>query len=364
VTVIVNAKDLASLASVAAKVASPKTTVPILSSVRLASDGFAITAEGYDHETHVITRANAEGEMPPTCVDAALMARLTGRLSGDVKLTLDEVNRTLIMKGGRSEHRLFTMPVDTYPHLPPTPGRVGESDWFTTAVSLVKSSAAPPDHPTPQLSTIRVNASGETLTLEATDRYRVSRAELPWTGGDIAANVPAERLSDFSKTFDGPVILGYNGAFLSIGNSSRTVTTLLADGADLVLGRFFTQDFKGGSFTAAREELLGAIRDVMETVEKNRPALFTFTSDVITVRSEGNQRGTSTAEIEGDYDGDDLEIKFSPRYLADAVSSLVDPWVRIDFTTPFRPARIAGLTEPGVEPKTAIQHVVMPFRDN
>ena len=73
------------------------------------------------------------------------------------------------------------MPADDYPTLPSAPQPSGSIDGhlFTQAVAQV-SVAADRGDTLPILTGVRVEVEGDTMTLLATDRYRLAMRELHW----------------------------------------------------------------------------------------------------------------------------------------------------------------------------------------
>src|SRR5690606_2555462 len=100
---------------------------------------------------------------------------------------------------------LQCLPIDEYPSLPPMPEETGTvaSAQFAEAVAQVVV-AAGRDELLPVFTGVRVEIEGDTLSLLATDRYRMALKEITWNPGNpqISANalVPARVLSDTSKS--------------------------------------------------------------------------------------------------------------------------------------------------------------------
>ncbi len=106
---------------------------------------------------------------------------------------------------GASRFTLLTMPVEDYPALPAMPTEVGvvRGDHFTEAVAQV-TVAASRDDTLPLLTGVRMEIEGDTITLLATDRYRLALRTLTWTpaspSGSEIALVRARTLSDAAKS--------------------------------------------------------------------------------------------------------------------------------------------------------------------
>ena len=98
---------------------------------------------------------------------------------------------------GSARFSLQTMPVEDYPTLPAMPTATGTvpSEAFAHAVAQAVT-AAGRDDMLPVLTGVRIEIDGSTISLLATDRFRLSHRELSWdprTPDDTyAALVPAQ----------------------------------------------------------------------------------------------------------------------------------------------------------------------------
>ena len=105
---------------------------------------------------------------------------------------------------GSSRFSLLRMPAEEYPSLPVSPEPSGSvaGDVFTQAVAQV-SIAADRSDTLPILTGVRVELDGSTMTLLATDRYRLAMRELEWNPRDTAAAavllIPARTLAETAK---------------------------------------------------------------------------------------------------------------------------------------------------------------------
>src|SRR5690606_30801322 len=99
--------------------------------------------------------------------------------------------------------------------------------------------AAGRDDMLPMLTGVRVEIEGETVTLAATDRYRLAVRELTWNPArpdlSAVALVPARTLAETAKSFGtGEVVLalaaGDQDSLVGFEAGSRRTTTRLLDG--------------------------------------------------------------------------------------------------------------------------------------
>jgi DNA polymerase-3 subunit beta len=98
-----------------------------------------------------------------------------------VTVTTAEGGHKVEVTCGSARFTLPTLPVEEYPALPDLPAAAGQVDRaaFAAAVEQV-ALAAGRDDTLPVLTGVRIELSGETMTLAATDRYRLAVRELAW----------------------------------------------------------------------------------------------------------------------------------------------------------------------------------------
>ncbi len=134
------------------------------------------------------------------------------------------------------------MAVEDYPTLPTLPEETGTlpADLFAEAIGQV-AIAAGRDDTLPMLTGIRVEISGDTVVLAATDRFRLAVRELTWSAAspdiEAAVLVPAKTLAEAARTgIDGSDVrlslgagagVGKDGLLGISGNGKRSTTRLL-----------------------------------------------------------------------------------------------------------------------------------------
>lgn len=235
-------ESFAEAVSWVAKNLPTRPAVPVLSGVLLTGSDDGLTISGFDYEVSAEAQIAAEIASPGSVL-------VSGRLLSDITRALPDKPVDFYVDGNRvaltcgsAKFSLPTMAVEDYPTLPALPDDTGglPADLFAEAIAQV-AIAAGRDDTLPMLTGIRVEISGETVVLAATDRFRLAVRELTWSAlaADVEASVlvPAKTLSEAAKAgIDGAEVrlalgsgsgVGKDGLLGISGNGKRSTTRLL-----------------------------------------------------------------------------------------------------------------------------------------
>ena len=356
--------QLAEAVAWTARALPARPTAPVLAGMRLHA-GAELTLSTFDYEV------SAQATVP-VVIDEEGAVLVSGRLLAEivrslparpVDLTTDGTRATL--KCGSATFTLVLLPEDEYPTLPEMPplaGSVG-SDALATAIGQV-AIAAGRDDTLPALTGIRIEIQGDTLTLVATDRYRLAVRELRWNPArpdlSTAVLVPARVLGDTARalTSGAEVSISLGGdSLIGFAGAERQTTTRLLSGeypkyASLLPSEFSaTAELVAGSFAEA-------VKRVALVAERNTPVRLAFGPGQLVLEAGASEEAQAVEILEAAFEGEDLQIAFNPQYLLDGVQAIDSDTARISFTSPTKPAVITGKT--GREPD--YRYVIMPIR--
>ncbi|MGL5857240.1 MAG: DNA polymerase III subunit beta [Angustibacter sp.] len=348
--------------------------VPVLAGllIKVSSEGqLILSAFDYEVSAEISVAADVEKEG---------VALVSGRLLADISKNLQAKPVQVAADGakvsvtcGPSRFSLLTMPVDDYPELPAMPRTVGSisGDAFATAVQQV-TIAAGRDDTLPILTAVRVEVSDSTMTLLSTDRYRLAMRTLAWSPADTAAEavalIPARTLSETARALgpglDVELSLGNPGTgdgLVGFTAGSRRTTSRLLDGEYPKVTSIFptTSDARAVVDTAG---LIEAVKRVALVAERNTPVRLKFEPTVVTIEAGQGEDAQASEQMSVALDGDELQIAFNPQYLLDGLGALHQPYARLSFTHPTKPALLTGQPEPDAEPDSTFQYVLMPVR--
>jgi DNA polymerase-3 subunit beta len=345
--------------------------LPVLAGMRLQA-GETLTLSSFDYDVSAQASlpvvAEEEGDI---LVSGKLLAEITRSLPPRPVEIETDGTRTMVTCGS-AHFSLLMLPSEDYPALPAMPPAVGtvESDVFASAVAQV-AAAAGRDDTLPALTGVRMEIEGDTLTLIATDRYRLAVRELHWkpTQPDLTAAVlvPGKALSDTARALtagaevsialalpgeSGDGMIGFEGG------GRRTTTRLL--GGEFPRYQALLPDHVNATAELQSSSLAESVKRVALVAERNTPVRLSFSEGQLLLEAGTGDEAQAAETIEASYEGDDIQIAFNPTYLLDGLSAADSDTVRISFTAPSKPAVITG--KPAADQAPDYRYLLMPIR--
>ena len=391
--------------------------LPVLSGllVQAAADGLTLSCFDYEVSARVSIDADVT-ETGSALVPGRLLAEITRSLPGHPVEVDDKDDVTLTC--GPASFSLVTLPIGEYPRLPELPRLAGTVDGgvFATAIGQV-TPAASRDDTLPVITGVNVEIEGDTITLVATDRYRLAIRELGWNparpGTSSTLLVPAKTLADAARMMAPGVPVrimtrGTDGdpgtsrtrstqgsgpadAMIGFESGGRRLTTRLIAGEYIKYSSKFPADFGShGDMPAAA--LAEAVRRVALVAERGSSVRLSFEPGMVTIEAGTKGQARARETVAADFGGDESAIAFSPHYLLDGLAAALtaaagapapqdatgsgksdrntDPTssvpaegrIRLQFTSPTKPALITGHRRPDDDSAPDYRYLVVPLR--
>lgn len=367
----------------AARSLPTRPSVPILAGLLVRADVSGVVLSSFDYETSAQITVKAEvADEGEVLVSGRLLADISRSLPGKpVDITADGNRVELVC--GSARFTLQTLPVADYPTLPTLPEATGTvpSEVFAHAVAQVVV-AAGRDELLPVFTGVRVEIEGETVSLLATDRYRMALREFSWNPAtpqiSAVALVPAKVLSDTARSMSageqiilslasagsGDGIIGFEGH--GAGGDRQTTTRLLDGEFPKVRHIMNTQPVMSVRLNTA--DTIAAARRVSLVAERNTSLRMLIGDGVVTLEAATGDQAQASEALEAVVDqpgGGDPAVTaagFNPTYLLDALGAFDTAYVNLAFTAPSKPCQLTGLTEIDGDPITDYRHVIMLMR--
>jgi DNA polymerase III subunit beta len=387
--------------------------LPVLSGLLLQAAADGLTMSCFDYEVSARISIDADVTEPGTAlVPGRLLAEITRSLPGHPVEVDDKDDVTLTC--GPASFSLVTLPMGEYPRLPELPRLAGTVDGgvFATAIGQV-TPAASRDDTLPVITGVNVEIEGDTLTLVATDRYRLAIRELGWSparaGTSSTLLIPAKTLADAARMMAPGVPVrimtrGTDGdprtagakhaqgagavdAMIGFESGGRRLTTRLIAGEYIKYSSKFPADFGSyGEMPAA--PLAEAVRRVALVAERGSSVRLSFEPGRVTIEAGTKGQARARETVAADFSGDETAIAFSPQYLLDGLAAALtaaasapgspapqaqdgtttakeEGRIRLQFTGPTKPALITGsqgAEQVGGESAPDYRYLVVPLR--
>lgn len=332
-----------------------------------------VTLSASDLETSAKSTFDAEiKETGRVLVPGRLLSEISKALPNkSVSFTLDG-NRVLVTAGS-AKFTLPTLPLNEYPNLPNMPEQSGAiaSDLFATAINQV-AVAAGRDDSLPTLTGVHVDISRETITLAATDRYRLAVREINWTPNDpdiaTSALLRARTLADAAKTIGNTKSVSVaiapstsNERLVGFASEAKTMTSRQLDGSFPPYRHLLPTE---STATAVIEvaKLLDSVRRVALVTDKTVPLRLKFNNNTLQLEAGAGDEAQATEELEINYQGEAIDIAFNPTFLSDGLTALGTSYVNIAFTGSNKPAMLTGQNKVDGKADSSFRYLLMPMR--
>ncbi len=366
-------ENLAKGLSIVGRAVAPRSTLPVLGNVLLATDAGRLKLSATNLEVGINcwigARVEEEGA---TTVPARTFVDLVNALPPDqVDMELVTRTQTLNLRAGRSEANIKGIDAQEFPivAVPDDEGGISvEPDVLRTAVSQVAFAAAT-DESRPILTGVLAKFEDSQLTFAAADGYRLSVRTIPLpqpVSDPFNIIIPARALTELGRISGeqkDPIII----------TVTPTRNQVIFQLTDIVLvSQLIDGNFPDYRQIIPRESLTHTIADTAAFLKACKAALI-FARDAahitrvhikpgselvpghVVISATSAETGDDVSEFDATVKGDEIEIAFNVRYMIDLLSVVGTPQVAMDTTTSSSP----GVVRPVGD--TDYTHVIMPM---
>jgi DNA polymerase III subunit beta len=360
-------EELVAKLSIVSRAVSTRAATQALSGILLSAGEGGVTLSATDGEMGLRTPLEAEVASTGTALLPGRLLAELARSLGDasVEIELRESERDVEIRSGGSSFHLRTLSAEDFPKLPDE----GDEPLSLPAAAVAETvelvaRAASRDDMRPVLTGVLVSATGQEMTMVATDSYRlaVKRTELESAiGGELEANIPARALRELGRlvaggeTGDVAVSLLPNQAVFKAGGI--LLNTRLIDGQFPNFRQLLPESYEH-DVRLPRPEFLEVARRVSQLAQRNAPLRLSFSAGELKVSASTPDVGDAEETMPAAFEGEPLEIGFNPEFLRDGIESVEGDEVMLRLISPLRP----GLLQP--VDNEDFRYLVMPIRLN
>lgn len=335
---------------------SNRTTIPILTGIKLTLTEQGLTLTGSDADISIETFISAEAKEYELFIEktgsivlqpARFFSDIVRKLPDDVfTLEVKDKYQTEITSSS-SEFIIHGLDADNYPRLP----QIEEQEAFHISIPLLKQVirqtviAVSLHESRPILTGVNLSIENSQLKAVATDSHRLSQRVIPLeVSDDISYNivVPGKSLAELSRllgesTEDVEIIVTENQILFKTPDTyfySRLLEGNYPNTERLIPASANTY------ITLDATVLLGAIEraSLLSHAGKNNVVKMTVEKDAVTLTGNSPDIGRVEEEVAFiKIEGEPLEISFNPDYMKDALNTFGAMDVVIQLLSPLRP---------------------------
>ena len=332
-----------------------------------------ITLTGSDLETSTKASISADiNTKGKVLVPGRLLAEIARSLPAKpISFTLDGTR--VLVKAGSAKFTLPTLPANEYPNLPELPQAAGSipGDVFAAAVQQV-AIAAGKDDSLPTLTGVQIEINKNTITLAATDRYRLAVKEINWLPKDqnleSSTLLRARTLVDAAKSLvgSGEIVFALspsitNEKLVGFVSEEKSMTSRTLDGTFPPFRHLLPSESTAEA-TIEVAPFLDSVRRVALVTDKTVPLRLIFANNTLQLEAGTGEDAQATEELNINYSGENINIAFNPTFLTDGLQAINSPFVHISFTGDKKPAVLTGKNEPGGATNNSYKYLLMPMR--
>lgn len=335
---------------------SSRTTIPILTGIKLTADPDGLTLTGSDADISIETYLSAEDENNELTIDqtGAIVLQPARFLSDIVKKLPDESfslevldHFQVAITSASSSFTINGLDANHYPRLP----EIDAQDRFMLPVRLFKQVikqtviAVSTHESRPILTGVQMTIQDSQLKAVATDSHRLSRRVIPL---DVEKDkhynivIPGKSLTELSRLLDDDLenlemIITENQVLFKTKDTSFYTRLLEGNYPDtdrLIPSNTATQ------VTLDANVLLGAVEraSLLSHEGKNNVVKLTVESDFIQISGNSPEVGKVEEEVSfKKIEGDPIQIAFNPDYMKAALNAYGPMEISLQLVTSLRP---------------------------
>lgn len=370
--------DILDAVQFASRAISNRATLPVLSGLRIeAAEGGRVVVAATDLELTMETAFQAGVDEPGTVI-------VPGRLFGEMSRSLSAGQVSLFsgegeveIGSGRGRFRVKALAPDDYPALPiESKGNTGDgisvgidAHLLAGALSQVVR-AASSDESRQVLTGVLWEIESGTLTLAATDSYRLAVRTVAIEGGPTETKkvvLPSRALGELARALQGT-----NGTVRATVKENlvafsvpRAQSEGAGSGESIIGTRFIEGEFPNyrqlipqgypNALTVDRESLLEVTKRVGLLAQNNLPVKLNLGAE-LEISAHTPDVGEGQEVLDAEYEGDPFVIAFNPQFLHDGASAVQTEKLVLEAGDGLKPAILRGDGEPD------LTYLLMPVR--
>ena len=357
--------------SQAQSVVERRNTIPILANVLIEAEGETVSFRATDLDIEVVDKAVAQVERAgATTVSAVTLHEIVRKLPDGalVQLSEDGAEGRLVVRAGRSNFQLATLPREDFPVMTATEYAANFSASAETLRRLFDKSkfAISTEETRYYLNGVYLHQvtgeNGPALRAVATDGHRLAQIDAPLPPGADAMPgviVPRKTVGELRKLLDddeAKIAVSVSETKIRFATPEITLTSKVIDGTFPDYTRVIPTGNTKRMEVDAADFAKAVDRVATVSSERSRAVKLALDEDRLVLSVNAPDAGAAEEEIAVAYADERLEIGFNAKYLLEIASQVDRENAVFMFSSPGEPT----LMREGND--TTAVYVVMPMR--
>lgn len=356
--------------NIVSRAVSSNSPQPTLRGIKMVaqSDTLTITGSDSDISIETVIKKSDENnlvivEEGSILIDVKYLLDIVRKIDNEF-ITIEVIDGSLTRFAGKSaEYKINGMNVDDYPNIDfskPTDYVVMKSTLLSTIIDET-AFATSTKETRPVLKGVNFKLDNNTLTVTATDSYRLARKVMTFESeGSFNITIPAKSLNDVKSTIIGDkendILIAQNGKKAQFWSEDTVLQTRLLDGNYPETDRLIPASFNY-SLIINREDFIHAV-DRTSFIKTDNMTInrLQLSADEILLTNKSQEIGESYENLDGKFEGESLDISFSGNYVMDAAKALSGDNIKIEFNGEMKPFILTSMEDP------TILQLVLPVR--
>lgn len=341
-----------------------KSTLPVLDNILLSAQGGKLKIAATNLEIGVIKQISAditeEGEIT---IPARTIVELVSGL-GPNKIELESKEEVMSVNSGKLKATINGISASEFPAIPQPEGKgvIFKKEALISCSQILFSAAT--DEGRPVLTGILTHASNGKLDFVATDGFRLAHRQvvLPDKQAEFKSLIPKRTFEEVLR-----IISEDDAQEVNITTSANQNQVIFTIGQTIVSSRLIEGQFPSwekiiptqivNRVVVDKDQLLKAIK-LASIFAKNEANIIILkvSEGKLLLESSAKELGSQYNEVEGQLEGEDVQVAFNARFLQDAVSAAPATQLLIEFSGQLSAALVKPMGTEG------LQYIIMPVR--
>lgn len=327
---------LKALLKVNSVIEKKSTTIPILQNIKIEVNNETVSLTGTDLDILVSSNFTVNpiaAKNGSITVNSQILIDIIKKTQEDSQIIINQEADCLSIKNGRSKFKIATISADEFPvMLDDLTSNEVELDAKIISSMIDRTKfAISNDETRYNLNGIffelinRENDKPNQIRTVATDGHKLSFSFTETTSNDLfGVIIPKKAVAEISKIIEGndKVIINVSDVKIKIKTNDAVIISKLIDSEFPQYEKVIPKN-NNNIVKINKQSLIGSIGRVAIVATDNHHSIkLSFSNNKLILEANSSESGSAYEEIDIDYSGNDIEIGFNARYLADTINQI------------------------------------------